>query len=522
MKHKFLLAAGALSLALTAPALAVFPEGDPSQYTVIRISGAATLRPSVIKSIENILEKDPPSPEPVNPEAYTFAYNGTNRYRTNSNIYKGKLLNTAAGQGYVIIKTHWTGDVSGVVKLSKNPDTDTTSTTDDKLNFLPDNTPTSKAGISGTAIPAITTNAELPLATVAVTYSSSTAALIASAPGVGPAYADLIAEANLVDAGTPEKAGGYGVVAITAFEWVTGRTAAGLNPPFTNITQNAAATLLRRPLAVSVLTGNPDDKFKYVYAVGRSQDGGARTVPIAEAQLGFTTPVNQFQLEFLNSGTQQTQPVTLATGGANATVKRLIRWPASWALSQLPEVNWGQTGNSGYNLTSDLANVLSAINPVLTTVTNITEHNGTTNGTVLVPTAIQSTGISHIYFVGYNGSADTQALLNTTDSVPGDDVDQKARRLSYNGVPYSADAVRTGQYSLWSYGHLYYRPDRVDAAQQNVIDLIADDIFTVSAPTNGDGLTLDDPTNTGAAGIFYDSRVLVRKEIEGGSLFRTY
>ena len=70
-----------------------------------------------------------------------------------------------------------------------------------------------------------------------------------------------------------------------------GKLANGFTAPFTNITQAEAAALISGPTPVAFFTGNPADKFKYVFVVGRSEDAGARiTVPFAEAQLRILYP----------------------------------------------------------------------------------------------------------------------------------------------------------------------------------------------------------------------------------------
>ena len=55
-----------------------------------------------------------------------------------------------------------------------------------------------------------------------------------------------------------------------------------------------------------------------------------------------------------------------------------------------------------------------------------------------------------------------------------------AHTLNYNGVPYSAAAIQEGQYTFWSYEHLYYYPG---AAQANIAKAIAAQIQTRALET---------------------------------------
>jgi hypothetical protein len=242
--------------------------------------------------------------------------------------------------------------------------------------------------------------------------------------------------------------------------------------------------------------------------VGRSQDGGARTIPIADAQLGFTTPSYHFQLGFAATpGPITTQDGGLQTGGANATVTSAIPWPANWPLITLPAINYNTSGNSGYNLTSDLANALSAVNPVTVTVGTTPVAN-----TVLINPNDAPSGITEVYFVGNNGVADTQALVSAG-----------GKALTYQGVAYSPLAVKTGRYSLWSFAHLYYLGSgagSLSGAKKSLADALADAIYETYAPTNASGVT--NSSDPGAAGILFDSSVLVTRGIDGGAISQNY
>jgi hypothetical protein len=54
----------------------------------------------------------------------------------------------------------------------------------------------------------------------------------------------------------------------------------------------------------------------------------------------------------------------------------------------------------------------------------------------------------------------------------------------WNGVAYSADNVREGKYTCWSYEHLMYRPT-LSGSAKTVADQIANQIKTADASVSG-------------------------------------
>lgn len=465
MKTNPIIAAAALALGLLPAAFAATP--------VLHIAGAATYRPPVQKAIEDILNT-----------GYTFGYNGSGRYKPNASIYSGTLR---SNNQPVIIETYWTGDLAGVVDLAQQ-NTITKWIRSDAATLAALTT-------SGIVIAnGYATESSPPQVAVTVSFSSSSAAAVSTAIG-GAAAANAINSATFVDAGTD--AANAGAVGIAPFVWVLGRLASGA-APFTSISQAQAYSLIQGPTPLAFFTGASADKNKYVFLAGRSEDSGARTVPLAEAQTGFGQNVQQFQLTFSNN--QTTQSVDgLPTGGAGSTITGLYLWPGNSPLNTLPGINWKTPGHSGYNLTSDLANVLSASNPV----------TGLTIGNAQNPTPIPS-GYAAGYFVGYVGPADAAGIIGGTI-------------LSYNGVPYSTAAVQSGQYSLWSFAHIYYLgsgANPLGGQLKTAADNLADKIFLVDAPTNSNGVTTAGQAN--AAGILFDSSVLVTRGVEGGQISQTY
>ena len=470
---------------LAASGLALTLAGTASATTVLRIAGAATYRPPTQKAIEDILKP-----------GYVFGYNGSSRYKPNAAIYSGTL---ASNSQPIIIETYWTGDLAGVVDVAKR---------NTIVKWIKtDSTTLANLTTSGYSVPnASLTESGIPDVGVTVSYSTSSAATVLTSGTAGRAAATAILGAHLVDAGSSSYAGGAGAVGIAAFQWVLGRQSASYTQPFTNITQQQANALITNGyIPVSLFTGTNADQSKYVFLAGRSEDAGARTVPFAEAQNGFGNPPQQYRLTFSGSGLT-TQADGLVTGGTNGTVTGLYLWPGNSPLNTEPTINWNLYGHSGYNLTSDLSNALSALNPV--DATSLTFGNSADSSD---PTRVPDP-ISQVYFVGYNGVADTSTL-----------VANGGKALSYNGVAYSPAAVKNGQYTLWSYAHIYYIGSgtyAISGSAKQAADDLADKIYTTDAPTNSSGVV---GSGSGDAGILLDSSVIVaRPGVEGTPVYQNY
>jgi hypothetical protein len=456
-----------------ATALFIAAGSAASAQTVIHIAGATTYRAPVHKAILDCLDA-----------GYTYAYDESsgNLYKAGSAIFKGTL--NVSGHPSVIVKTYWTGSLAGVVDLCQQ---------NNLTQWLANGVTTSASGsnLNGTTYLKETAPCQVAMTD---SYQSSIAASVATAVG-GDTIADKINNATLSDAGGAN-ANAAGTVGIVPFEWVLGKTSAG-TAAFTNVTQQLALALTQGPVPVASFTGNVADKLKYAFLIGRNEDSGTRIGALAEAQSGFGQSVVQYQLSFSNN--QKSQSDGLATGGTNSTVTGLYLWPSNAPLNTNSSVNWNTAGHSGYIGGGDVGNVLNATNPT----------TGLTVGSVSNPTPTP-TGLTNAYFVGYMGIADAKSTVGTTE-------------LSYNGVPYSVAAVQSGQYTFWSFEHMYYISGGASAltgTAKTTANTIADKIFTADAPTNSSGVTLAGQVN--AAGVLYDSNFLVTRQVEGGQVSQNY
>lgn len=232
--------------------------------------------------------------------------------------------------------------------------------------------------------------------------------------------------------------------AVTGFEFLTNN---GAPSDLTNINANQAQYLFTQgPTPLALLTGSTADENINLYAVGRDIASGARYILLAETGIGIANSTSLVQYEPTVSGGVITNNNVQAPGG---TIN-LITF---------------NTGNGGY---SSFSNVL----------------------TVLEATSNNTKG----YVVSY-----------VTDSDAATAVAGGARALSWNGVPYSAQAIELGQYSYWSYLHVYYNSANIGS--------------TALAFANDLSSQLSTDTATGA---ILSSNVQVTRYTDGGVITPNY
>jgi hypothetical protein len=197
---------------------------------------------------------------------------------------------------------------------------------------------------------------------------------------------------------------------------------------WTNVTQQQFKSLFKLgSLPLSVFTGDANDNGKFVYATGRNDGSGTRTVYMAESGLGITTLVNQF----------------VATATTSTTITTLRRVPAANGTNA--SILWGQDvdGNGGYNSGSALRGDLGKTS---TATTVLDADNSDLSG-----------GPANILFMTF---------LSTADAVPARVAGAKI--LGWNGTLLSSlnsgttlsatdkAKITEGAYTAWSYENLYY------------------------------------------------------------------
>jgi hypothetical protein len=199
-------------------------------------------------------------------------------------------------------------------------------------------------------------------------------------------------------------------------------------------------------LPLSMYTGNAADT-KLVLNTGRNNGSGTRATILAETQYGPFTSVVQW------GGPNDASNVSGAEG--TGTVNTLTN-----------------LGNLGYSSNSFVRQNLSR------TATNVT---------------VGGTPGQDVVIVSYLTLSDA-AVITTLTGNPG----FGARALTYNGMAYTEDNVKNGQYTLWGYQQFYGSAD-ITANEQ-----IFFDAFTAAIPNSLDplltGIPIPDMNVTRSAG----------------------
>jgi hypothetical protein len=220
-----------------------------------------------------------------------------------------------------------------------------------------------------------------------------------------------------------------------------------------NITSNLAQLLFTQtgtPLAL--FTGSSGDQSTLIYPVGRDISSGARYILLAETGIGTANSDTLIQYEPAVSSGAITD---IADNPSPGGTINLISFSA---------------GNGGYPSFSAVSTVLAA------TSTNA---------------------------IGY-------VVTYVTDSDAVTAIAAGARALNWNGVPYSVTAIQQGQYTFWSFLHVYYN-NTGNYIQTN---------FPLSK-TFADDLAADLATDTGTGAIL-SSSLKVQRPNDGGLITPNY
>jgi hypothetical protein len=215
------------------------------------------------------------------------------------------------------------------------------------------------------------------------------------------------------------------VIGVVPYEWVRN---AGSPSTISNVTSLLAQVLYGTgQIPLSQITGLNSDESIALTALGRDENASVRLIAFAETGFGIFTP--PFQYEPLISG----------TAGPSGTVTNIIPWPINTVNGTTYPV-----GHSGYSTGSALAAALNT------------------------PGSLAATGG---WFIG-------PLALNDALTV------NLGATLTYNGVPYSPAAVQEGQYTFWSYTHLFYRTSYT-GIPQTVANQIGNRILNFDAVQSG-------------------------------------
>jgi hypothetical protein len=413
-----------------------------------------------------------------------------------------------SGNATIVIETYWTGSLAGVVDVVADNNNTTSAYIDpsglDSTALSAINASTGYAttspygGGAGVASSHITTSTGVPDVAFSDSYQGTIAKELATGSfasgttSIGgytsiSALATACASGKIIDSGTSANAGGAGFVGIVPFQWVMGNVSdSSVVSAVTNIGQQTARGLITNGyVPQSYLTGGSgtNDTSNYFYLVGRNEDSGTRIGALSESQFGVNNSPIQFQV----------------TGNP---VSSLAKYPVT-ALNTEPGIVWNTTGHSGYASGGNVASALEA-----------------TENSAALPafTGQSSENTGGSYLIGYVGATDANSAIKAG-----------GHALSYNGVPLlsyngttseNLAAVQNGQYTFWTYEHVYRLASISSTTLGNIADGIADNVYLTDADVASDG-THQGTSGSIAGGILDNasSPVLVfRNAVEGGPL----
>ena len=508
---------------LLAAGLAASANAD----TIVRIVGSTAYRAGVHQSILDYVSSSAFT-------GYSYVYWGNSNFRKAAGaVFTG----TNSGGSKTIYETYWTGSAAGCTDLAiQKPIAAFLSGTYYDNAVASGTEVATAAGTGLTAETNITPPVfESPAQPADVAMSDSLYSDVASGlkdANVSPAlvisgttYSNGVALKNailnngLADAGDTSTSGtapgDNGCVGIVAFEWVLG------NPGSTGLTGTSMGSQVAEQLAstgavnFSAISNNPNDLTNFALLVGRNEDSGTRIDSLAEC--GFepahsfdAAPVQTYVLFSSTNDVDTSYPTPTASqglyiGGPGVSATSVAIWSANNALNTEPSVSWSPAGHSGYIAGGDVAAVLEATNGI--TYAGQTSSVRTLLNTLAPFNYGNAPSASKIALIGYVGISDGHTATG------GGGIG-----LYYNGIPYNANYVENGSYTLWAYEHMYYLSS---SAKKALINPIADDLFTNNADIDSNGLHFtSSPSNSTGDSIgvpFLDMNVY-RSFTEGGNL----
>ncbi len=426
--------------------LALFATSSAiNAQTVVRLTGSTAYRGATHTAIQNVLQS-----------GYTYAYTGTSLSGAGQAIFTGNLQGTGDA---VIIKTSWSGSAGGVQTVSNGIN----------VNFLANGVTQSTGGTASTPSGS---SAELPDVAMSDTYQGATpfttTTLTDTVVGVVPfkwvasrglaqvsISVDTVSGSNVyttastgslavgmtvVGANIPAASKIGSIVSGTQFTLVdsnagvtanknaaattTGNACTASTPcPIDNISPQLAQVLYGNgSCELALFTGSASDIGTKVWAIGRDPDSGTRLTAFAEAGIGVSATVTQYQ------------PTTTGTGATLAVSSQ-----APWPLSVVNGITFS-VGNGGYASGGTLAGVMGA-----------------------------TTSAIGGYYVTYLSTGDAAVAINAG-----------AKELLYNGVQFSNTALQQGKYTFWGYEHLMYKATLAGVAK-TAADKIANRLISNDA-----------------------------------------
>jgi hypothetical protein len=372
--------------------------GSASAQTVIRLTGSSAYRGPTHTALLHLLGAV--GAGTTVSAGNSYGYTGTSLSGASQGVFKG----TIAGNNVTVL-TAWNGSIAGIQAVAA---TGTTVS----VNYLDATTAaTSQSGTSGLATGTVaSTTSDVSMSDV---YQSSSVFTGGSSVKYFTSFSQSTASAPSVSyVGLTDT-----VVGVVPFKWVA-------SPGFPATTKGVTPQIAQKlfssgQVPLALFTGSSSDEQNTVFAIGRDRDSGTRLTAFAETGVGALAAVKQY-----------------AIGGFD-TVTPLPSLVTSHALTgttTLLGLKVG-SGNHGQGSGGTLAGLLRK----------------TLSGTL----AQGGTASNSAYYLTYLSTGDAGTAIAAGSSATDGSADRAAVELPYNGVTYSAAAVTSGQYTFWSYEHLY-------------------------------------------------------------------
>jgi hypothetical protein len=254
-----------------------------------------------------------------------------------------------------------------------------------------------------------------------------------------------------------------------------------------NITTQLAQQLYKNgSITLDLITGDPADANKTVWAIGRNTDAGQRYAAFGEIGLGVAAKTSQW---FPTYSTAQTVNGTLTYGGVVGSHQP---WPVNQQVGQIAD----PLGAGGYNSGQKVAEALTA-----TLASDAFKGKYIDDNDEVAYTYPNATAG---YYIGYITPGDANNRLLGNDGIL--PVANRGVALTYNGVANTSANVRSGRYTVWIYNRLLRSQTALTGVKLAFADALRDQIKNVDAPAGG--------------GIFNDSSVLVERFTDGGLVLK--
>ncbi len=297
----------------------------------------------------------------------------------------------------VTVKAAWTGSAAGIQTVAAN------GANSVQTKFLKD-LATGTANPDPNGATPDSPETATPDVCMADNVQASTPFLAGSLVGVGPATYQNLTSFQ---------------VGVVAFTWAASNGfPSGLSMTKKLAEQQLGAGALPMGAYTGLLSDTPTTgaptPSRVVYASGRNPDSGTRIVTLAESGFGISNFVTQWKP---------------TSSGTNGSISAMALYPTE----TINGISTVQDGNSGENSGSTLRGYL-------------------TND--LLAGAYQNGETGPSYLIAYLGVSDFNSVKTGASGVT-----KPAVALNWNGVAYSQDAIKYGQYTFWGYEYLMYRPN---------------------------------------------------------------